>query len=87
MDEDRSEVQDPVALAEEFIKATVDPVAPEVLTGEHLVYLDDLRLSGDTNMFGAGSYLEVEFVDLSRREARAVLSYWMKTFAARHPAE
>ena len=30
---------------------------PEEVTTEHLVYLDTLRESGDTNMFGAGKYL------------------------------
>lgn len=56
---------------------------PEIVTNLHLVYLDELRRSGVTNMFGAGSYLEDEF-GLSRDEARTVLGYWMKTFAERH---
>lgn len=42
-------------------------------------YLDDLRESGDTNMFGAGHYLEDEF-GLSRRNARDYLTKWMKSF-------
>lgn len=57
---------------------------PEIVEDEHLVYLDELRESGDTNMFGAGSYLEDEFC-LGRREARTVLSYWMESFDERHP--
>ena len=52
---------------------------PESVMDEHLEYLDGLRESGVTNMFGAGAYLEKEF-NLSQREARAILSYWMKTF-------
>jgi hypothetical protein len=48
-----------------------------------LVYLDKLRESGVTNMFGAGAYVEDEF-DLPRKEAGAVVVYWMKTFAERH---
>ena len=44
---------------------------------EEFTYLNRLRESGATNMFGAGAYLEDEF-DLDRREARMVLSEWMK---------
>lgn len=49
---------------------------------EYLAYLDDLRLSGKTNMYGAASYLQQEF-DLSRKEAREILFYWMETFSER----
>ena len=48
-------------------------------------YLDDLRESGDVNMFGATPYLAANR-DLDQRTARAVLAGWMSTFAARHPA-
>ena len=44
---------------------------------EEFLFLNRLRESGDTNMFGAAPYLEMEF-DLDRREARTVLSEWMK---------
>jgi hypothetical protein len=47
-------------------------------------YLDELRESGETNMFGAGAYLEDAF-DLPRREARDVLMEWMKTYTQRNP--
>lgn len=40
-------------------------------------YLDSLRESGATNMFGAGAYLQRDF-DLSRRESKDVLMQWMK---------
>lgn len=49
---------------------------------EYETYLDDLRESGETNMLGAGSYLVKEF-SIDKREARAILSYWMKTFESR----
>lgn len=55
---------------------------PEIVEEEHLTYLDDLRESGATNMFGAGEWLEDEF-GLGKREARTVLEYWMKTFGER----
>ena len=42
-------------------------------------YLDGLRVCGITNMFGAGPYLEREF-GLTKREARDVLTAWMKNF-------
>ena len=46
---------------------------------EHKEYLDKLRESGETNMFGAGQYLQMEF-GLEKREAREILSEWMRTF-------
>ena len=56
---------------------------PDFVTDEHLEYLDDLRESGVTNMFGATPYVEGEF-DLNREDARAILNYWMATFSERH---
>ncbi len=48
-------------------------------TVEHFAYLDTLRESGATNMFGAGSWLRDAF-EMDRREASAVLKAWMETF-------
>lgn len=59
---------------------------PLVLRECHLLYLDELRESGDTNMFGARPYLVDEFSDLTPEEAGQVLSYWMKTFGERRKA-
>lgn len=56
---------------------------PECLTDEHLEFLDELRESGVTNMFGATPYLVNEFF-LTKQEARVVLLYWMATFTERH---
>lgn len=64
----------------------MDTARPDYLTDEHLEYLDDLRESGVTNMLGATPYLAEEF-GLSTREARQVLTYWMSTFAERHPEQ
>lgn len=47
-------------------------------------YLDELRASGATNMFGAGSYLAAEYA-LERREASKVLMAWMDTFGSDMP--
>lgn len=57
---------------------------PEKCTEKHLEYLDDLRESGKTNMYGAAPYLQKEFPGLNDREAREVLTYWMETFDERH---
>ena len=46
---------------------------------EHKEYLDDLRESGVTNMFGAGTFLEEEF-EITRAEAKSILVEWMKSF-------
>ena len=46
---------------------------------EYFAYLDDLRDSGVTNMFGAAPYLQEEF-GLDRYEARDILLQWMQSF-------
>jgi hypothetical protein len=46
---------------------------------EYYEYLEELRQSGVTNMFGASSYLQEEF-DLGRREARKILCNWMENY-------
>ena len=58
---------------------------PEYVTEEHLLYLDQLRESGVTNMFGAVPYILLEFPDLSEPQAKQILIFWMKTFSDRHP--
>ena len=42
-------------------------------------FLDDLRESGDINMYGAAGVL-VEVFDITKQEAREILSAWMKQF-------
>lgn len=49
------------------------------MTQEHKEYLDWLRESGLTNMWGASSYL-VDAFDLDKKEAKAILLEWMRTF-------
>lgn len=46
---------------------------------EHKEFLDKLRESGVTNMFGAAPYLQNEF-GLDRIEAREILKEWMESF-------
>ena len=46
---------------------------------EYYVFLETLRQSGVTNMFGATPYLREEF-GLGRREAINVLSNWMENY-------
>lgn len=53
---------------------------------EYFEYLDNLRESGVTNMFGAAPYLQQAF-GLSRYEARDVLLKWMETFSERHATQ
>jgi hypothetical protein len=71
------------------IKTVVETVLDNIKnrgkrTERMFVYLDELRESGVTNMFGAAPYLQNEF-GLDKHEAREVLSMWMKTFSERHP--
>lgn len=60
---------------------------PEIVDEEHLEYLDALRESGVTNMYGASQYLVEDFPELSESNVRAVLTYWMQSFLERHPKE
>ena len=46
---------------------------------EEFEYLKELRESGETNMFGAGRYLQNDF-GLSKYEARDIVLAWMKSF-------
>lgn len=57
---------------------------PDYVKEEHLVYLDDLRESGITNMFGATPYL-VHTFGLDKEIAKKILRYWMDNFEVRHP--
>ncbi len=57
---------------------------PDFVTDEHLEFLDDLRVSSDTNMFGARPYIVEEFM-IDGKVAGNILSYWMDSFAERHP--
>lgn len=50
-----------------------------IMNKEHKEYLDELRESGATNMFGAAQYLMEEF-DMDKKEARQVLTEWMTSF-------
>ena len=45
-------------------------------------FLDNLRESGDINMFGAAPLL-VQVFDITRQEAHSVLAEWMETFTQR----
>jgi len=47
-------------------------------------FLDDLRDSGVTNMFGASPYI-VDMFEVEPKEARELLTKWMETFSERHP--
>lgn len=61
-----------------------EPVTPPDKK-EYFEFLDGLRESGVTNMFGASPYLQEAF-GLERKEANEILGEWMKTFSARKRA-
>ena len=44
---------------------------------EEFIYLNRLRESGDTNMWGASPYLQEQFF-ISRKEASKILTEWME---------
>lgn len=48
-------------------------------------YLERLRQSGETNMYGAEPYLQSEFPELryDKDKAREILLAWIKTFDER----
>lgn len=51
------------------------PIEKEVMR-----FLNDIRDSGSTNMFGASTYILEEFPELNKSEARKILSLWMENF-------
>tara|TARA_Y100001963_G_scaffold116917_1_gene162574 strand:+ start:8591 stop:8773 length:183 start_codon:yes stop_codon:yes gene_type:complete len=46
-------------------------------------FLDDLRESGVTNMYGASPYIREAF-NVTRYEANRLLSKWMETYSERN---
>ena len=44
---------------------------------DYFTYLDELQASGDTNMYGASTYLQDKFW-IEKSEAKEVLKLWMK---------
>ena len=44
-------------------------------------FLIDLASGGGVNMYGSPAYLS-EMYGLSKRDARAIVSYWMETFTS-----
>jgi len=49
------------------------------LEKEAMGFLNVLRRSGVTNMFGAAPFVEDEF-SIDKREARRILQLWMRNF-------
>lgn len=49
---------------------------------KYFKYLEELRDSGETNMYGAAPYLQANFPELSfdPKRAQAILLAWFKTF-------
>jgi hypothetical protein len=52
---------------------------PVFVSEDHLKFLDDLRNSGETNMFGAAPFI-IDRFGCTKDEARQILSYWMQSF-------
>jgi hypothetical protein len=59
---------------------TTEVLKPEFVQDEYLYYLNAVRESGLVNMFGAADPLMGQFPELNKRQALAVLHYWMQTF-------
>lgn len=57
---------------------------PEKCTDEHLEYLDALRESGITNMYGSPEYLRKAYKGITKDESYKIVAYWMATFTERH---
>jgi len=55
----------------------------ETTMNDYFEFLDALRESGKTNMFGAGPYLMQAF-GIDKREAKDIVLKWMETFSERH---
>ena len=46
---------------------------------KYWIFLENLRRSGKTNMYGAALYLMIEF-GLTQKEANEILIDWMKNY-------
>jgi len=55
-------------------------MSKEIDSSEYYDFLEDLRDSGVTNMWGARPYLSQAFPELSLQEAGKILSDWIKSF-------
>jgi len=55
---------------------------PAIVKDKYLVYLDDLRKSGETNIFALGGYLQKKF-GVKVSDALEILLYWKETFDTR----
>ena len=52
----------------------------DTIMQEYYQFLNDLRESGEINMFGASPFLRREWPDLTQTQARDVLMSWMDQF-------
>lgn len=52
---------------------------------KYFAYLEELRESGETNMYGAVPFLQRRFVELQfdRKRAKEILDAWIKSFSER----
>lgn len=55
-------------------------------TNKYWLYLEELRRSGETNMWAAGTYLERRF-NLSTTEASKILCDWIQHYNAEDYAD
>ena len=64
---------------EEYSDLPDQMVADKHMRNEVYLYLEQLRDSGETNMFGAGVYLQKHF-ELPKSQAIMYLTDWMRSF-------
>lgn len=50
-----------------------------ITTNKYWIFLEKLRRSGVTNMYGAAPYIEAEF-DVSPEKAKSILIDWMRHY-------
>lgn len=65
----------------------LDDELGSLLVDDVLEYLDDLRDSGITNMWGAPAYVEKEYkmAGVTKKQSMDLTGYWMESFTERHP--
>lgn len=58
-----------------------------VLVDDVLKYLDELRESGVTNMWGVSAYVQKEYkmAGVTEQQSLDLTTFWMDTFSERHP--
>lgn len=52
---------------------------PKDIESKHMIFLEDLRQSGQTNMFGAVPFIQLKF-KIDETKSRDILLFWLDNY-------